>query len=437
MCRTEAIYSLFLMALVWILSKASTMEEETELNATPGGYAWFPGVDEDQRSWVEVFQWKKASGNVVNRVQMEPVLQFHKGVTVPALIQNYSRRITFSPFNGSFALHNLTHGDEGLYWLFINLQRLAVRMVSLKVTDMLSGLSLWSNSSSPGAAIQLTCNVSGDPHRYQWRKDGGEIYRHHQLTNGNKNLIIIRASSVDCGTYTCVASNPVSSMQANYTLTIYGIPPEQIQVVMLWTTGLLFSGLSIIGSIALHALQHASKQESQGKLFHFLLWLSGWNISSLVLQIALIFWSITEGVVTATTVVLYTVPALLWITFILMDVLKLSHPCVKNFLEKIGFQIVLEFSRIIVITISIIILKEKFRQMNQGCHSHAQTWGTFFILTVGFAMIYSVYTLICHCRHKSHAESSPLNKEQLHGELHESETLGPSHKAEPKSPQLV
>ncbi|XP_048472403.1 uncharacterized protein LOC125486895 isoform X2 [Rhincodon typus] len=86
--------------------------------------------------------------------------------------------------------------------------------------DKLSNLLILSSCSFPHSAIMLTCNVSGHPHEYQWLKDGGNISQHHQLVEENRSLIILNAGKDDRGTYICIAINPVSSVQAHYTLSI-------------------------------------------------------------------------------------------------------------------------------------------------------------------------------------------------------------------------
>ncbi|XP_032903431.1 carcinoembryonic antigen-related cell adhesion molecule 6-like [Amblyraja radiata] len=253
----DRMYRAVQLVIVLFVPTKITRGVDTEIASADGGSVMFPGVGADRRSGVAVFQWKKAGGTAGKGSAMKPVLQFHSGSREPAVIRSYAGRLTFFPHNGSMAFHNLTQQDAGLYQLYINLQKDAIQSVRLTVMDRLSEVSVWSNSSSLGSVVQLSCAVVGNPHEYQWRKDGGDISRHHQLMNGNMNLIIPRASSIDCGTYTCIASNPVSSAQKNLTLTIYGVPAEQIVVMMVWGSGLLYSGLSLIGSTFLCAYKCA------------------------------------------------------------------------------------------------------------------------------------------------------------------------------------
>ncbi|XP_072331509.1 cell adhesion molecule CEACAM6-like [Scyliorhinus torazame] len=192
---------------------------QIEVYRTPGSSMFFPGAFDDHRDQAEFFQWEVSSGNTGNATRMG-VLQYRAGDTRPSLMKKYQGRLDVFPPNGSFILHNLTSSDAGLYTLFINLRKIVAQNVQLKIIEELSNTLILSNSTSLGSTIALTCDVSGEPLEYQWQKDGGEIAPHHRLINGNRSLIIPNARKGDCGMYTCLAVNPVSSTRADYTLTI-------------------------------------------------------------------------------------------------------------------------------------------------------------------------------------------------------------------------
>ncbi|XP_048472478.1 vascular endothelial growth factor receptor 2-like [Rhincodon typus] len=233
----------------------STVQAEMNIHCIPGSSVSLSGVDEEQKNKAEFFQWKLTHGNTDI-----PVLQFHKGDTRPPLLKKYDGRLDVFPFNGSFVLHNLTASDQGLYTLHINLQNVTVQAIRLWVIDELSNPSIFSNSTFIASTIMLTCNVSGQPHEYRWQKDGGNISQHHQRVDGNRSLIIPNAGKDDCGTYTCVVINPVSSVWADYTVTIFGIPQEQYIIVVASVVGLVLSAASFTGQIVQCCL---NKQLSQ------------------------------------------------------------------------------------------------------------------------------------------------------------------------------
>ncbi|XP_048472719.1 uncharacterized protein LOC125487005 [Rhincodon typus] len=190
-----------------------------ESYCAPGSSMFFPGVDEYERSTAEFYQWKVSNGGTTNGLGTG-VLLFHVGATEPSVLNKYTGRLEFFPSNGSFILHHLTSSDAGLYTLSINLRDIIIQDVQLWIIDKLSKSSILSNSSFLHSTIMLTCNVSGQPHEYRWQKDGGNISQYHQLVDGSRSVIISNAGKNDCGTYTCIAINPVSSVQAHYTLTI-------------------------------------------------------------------------------------------------------------------------------------------------------------------------------------------------------------------------
>ncbi|XP_059826742.1 uncharacterized protein LOC132394505 isoform X2 [Hypanus sabinus] len=302
---------------------------------------------------------------------------------------------------------------------------LLVLAVFAKISYKLSAVSLRSNSNSLGDTIQLSCNISGYPHQYQWRKDGGRIGPRHQLVNGNRVLVIPGASSADCGTYTCIATNPVSSVQISHSLTIYGIPPVQIIVIMLGTAGLLFFGVNVLGSIAFCTFKSMSEQESRWKLYLFLMWMISWHIPSLlVIQLALISWSIVEGIVTLPIIILFAVSFLLLLMPELGKINSGLEHCVS---------VAVPLSGLLMICLSNYILKEKFHQLNKGCHSLTLTWGTFLASTAVIGLIHSVYFAVCHY-YRNKAQAGDIK--QLIGETHDLEAES-SYKVESKKVLVV
>ncbi|XP_072889014.1 HEPACAM family member 2-like isoform X6 [Hemitrygon akajei] len=197
--------------------------------------------------------------------------------------EQFKSRLQFNPSNGSLIVNRLDAGDEGAYSFTVDRQKL--KIIQLLLFEKLVEALIFSNSTSLscGSTIQLICNVSGDPHQYQWRKDGGEISQPYQLTDGNKTLVIMKASRRDCGMYTCVATNPVSSIQTDYTLTIHGFPPEDIAVITLSIIELMISSLFLIDGV----LQHCWKLEFDKVLKNLRSWLPSLFICNVVLLVAI------------------------------------------------------------------------------------------------------------------------------------------------------
>ncbi|XP_072331495.1 uncharacterized protein [Scyliorhinus torazame] len=443
---------------------------EIEVFRAPGSSVHFPGVNEDQRDQAKVFQWKVSHGNTENGTSMG-VLQFHAGATEPSLMKKYISRVDFpssnGSSNGSFVLHNLTFLDQGHYILFINLQNTTVREVWLWIIDELAKASILSNSSSLASTIALTCDVSGEPQGYKWQKDGGDISQHHRLINGNRSLIILSSMKSDCGNYTCIAVNPISSIQADYILTIYGIPPEQIIIIVAAIAGLVLSPVSLLGLMLLccskeplrqgrypsvELLQRFTASEMNWpplpgtsssvpapmnygrQVFRILLFS---NISSLVaIVVALASWIAIKGAASVSVMALIFVVSLLVLALTYtISLWSLKHQCVTAFLKCAAFRGLLDTScatcPFIVIAISIAILAEEIQQNNQGCRAVYLTWWILGAILVTFVIILSMASVTWFCRNKDGNSRAENHQEQQAGrELELLNIPGPNRELE-------
>ncbi|XP_078073551.1 uncharacterized protein LOC144496857 [Mustelus asterias] len=362
----------------------------------PGSSILFPGVPEDQQGLAEFFRWDVSSGSPEDGTTMG-VLQFHAGNAEPSLMNKYKGRLDFFPSSGSFVLHNLTSSDEGLYTLSINLQ-IAVQTVQLRIIDELSKASILRNSSSLDSKIVLTCDVSGKPHAYQWQKDGGEISQHHQLITENRSLIIPNARKDDCGTYTCIARNPVSSIQTRYTLTIPGVPRAQFVIVTASVAGLILSSVSFIGLILICWLKTRPEiaRKKYDKPFFWILLNS--NILSLAATIiSLASWIVIKGASSISVVALCFV-FILFAFVLFATIAQWNLGCIKKFRGSKGFRASLDVSCImssfIVIAVSIVILVEEILQIDRGCQVVIMTWSILAPLMLLFVIIFSVFFAI-------------------------------------------
>ncbi|XP_072405909.1 uncharacterized protein [Chiloscyllium punctatum] len=383
--------------LYWTIVQA-----EMQVYRTPGSSVFFPGVDDEQKNQAQHFRWKFSNGNAKDGIT-KPVLQFQRGDTRPSVLKMYRGRLNFFPVNGSLILHHLNSSDEGLYTLQINLQNATAQAIHLWVIDELPQPSIFSNSSSLHSTIKLICDVSGQPHEYQWQKDGGNISENHLLVDGNRSLIILNAQKNTCGVYTCIVINPVSSRQADYIVTIYGIPPEQYIIIAAAIIGLVFSAVSLIRLMLQCCLNEQLGGEAQQKFFLTLF--AGNNISLIAILIALICWLCIQGVTIVPLVSLLFVSIILVFAVIAMiNVWNMDCLCMRKFLHKPGFRGLLDGSPLLisltVIAISITILVEQIRQSNQGCSVTSLTWsmvGT--ILGIGL-LIVVVYVTMWHYSNK-------------------------------------
>ncbi|XP_062904260.1 uncharacterized protein LOC134346683 [Mobula hypostoma] len=155
--------------------------------------------------------------------------------------EQFKLRLGFILSNGSLMINGLKVGDQGDYGLDVDGREL--KIIQLSLFDNLLEATILTNSSFLASTIWLICNISGDPQKYQWWKNGVEISQFHQLIDGNRTLMIMNASRHVCGIYTCVATNPVSFIQANHTLFISGFHQEDVAIIVL---SVISSVLSIL-----------------------------------------------------------------------------------------------------------------------------------------------------------------------------------------------
>ncbi|XP_032903456.1 uncharacterized protein LOC116990040 [Amblyraja radiata] len=353
----------------------------------------FLGVDEEVMNITRVFQWEK----IGNQTTTEHVLQFHVGSPKHAVIQKYIGRIHFNPLNGSFLFSNLTSADAGLYRLSINLRARIIRQVRLWIMERLSNPSIWSNGSSPGATIQLECNVEGDARGYQWQKDGMDI-PHPHLIEGNRSLVLPHVARKDCAIYTCTASNPVSSVSAEYILTILGLHRMDIIVIVASTVGIIFSITSLIGLLVLCIIGKELPRASLKQHKRLLLLLFSSNTISLVaIFIALIFWIVIRGPASVSVVASCTASVLLVFNLSLaITVGNLGCQCIAGLLDSTGLRAWMDVcgivSSFLVLVTSIVTLIEEGQQSKQGCYETILTWS---ILVPMFVIVVIIFFAFC------------------------------------------
>ncbi|XP_043534027.1 uncharacterized protein LOC122541375 [Chiloscyllium plagiosum] len=379
----------------------------------------------------------------------------------------YSGRFNFFRINGSLILHHLNFSDEGLYTLQINLQNATAQAIYLRVlgsspsgprhrlacspTNLLSTTSLkvviflspfhflryccfwnvtcmlnnedelpqpsiFSNSSSLHSTIMLICVVSGQPQEYQWQKDGGNISENHLLVDGNRCLIIPNAQKNTCGVYTCVVINPVSSRQADYIVTIYGIASEQYIIIAAAIVGLVLSAVSLVRLMLQCCLNEQLSNQAQLKFF--LILFAGNNISLLAILIALISWLCIQGVtIVPLATLLFVSIVLVFAVIATINVWKMDCLCMKTFLHNAGLRGLLDGSppliSLTVIVISITILVEEIGQNNQGCSVTSLTWSMVGpILGIGL-LIFAVYIAMwCYPNKEINRKPTPNDARQ-------------------------
>ncbi|XP_072115103.1 uncharacterized protein [Mobula birostris] len=287
--------------------------------------------------------------------------------------EQFRSRLQFNASTGCLLVYRIKPEDQGVYNFVVDERRTTT--IELLLFYKLSKIFIRSYSVA-GNTIQLTCEVDGNPHKYEWLKNGGEISQRHWLINESRSLILTDFANV-CRTYTCVASNPISLVQANYTVN----PP-----------GLVSSLVSYSGFLLLSCLEKKSKQVFQS--------LVNCNILSVVgTFVALISWIVIKGAVFIPVVALCTVSALLLAIITPIDILKFGCSFNGKFQGKKGSQPFIALSGFIIIPISITVLKEEIQQNNQSCHTTILTWSIPIALLVSCVIIMSVFFATYRCKY--------------------------------------
>ncbi|XP_072115630.1 uncharacterized protein [Mobula birostris] len=229
--------------------------------------------------------WTFISRNILHHVP---------GHSLVELSDQFKFRLHFNTSNGALTVDGAEDGDQGDYTFIVDGQEL--RIIQLSLFDELSEGSILTNIESLGFTVELTCDVTGDSNVYQWQKNGGEISQHHQLTDENSTLVIPSASFEDCGVYTCITINPVSSIQTNYTLMLRGFYLKDIIMIAVLTAGQVISAPSLHSAILPDQWKWQTLGGHLGYRF-YLISLSICNtLSFTAMYIMLIYWFVVEGI---------------------------------------------------------------------------------------------------------------------------------------------
>ncbi|KAM9513145.1 cell adhesion molecule CEACAM1-like isoform 2-T2 [Salvelinus alpinus] len=136
-------------------------------------------------------------------------------------------------------LDNIQHNQSGSYscWAY-NTRTLRYQTSGLSditVLEPISGATITTTPNTPiimGRYVTLTCDASGSIITKDWMKDGQHLSAGGNITisEDKKTLFISSVNKGDAGKYLCKLNNPVSSAEAEYSLTVnYG--PKKIGII--------------------------------------------------------------------------------------------------------------------------------------------------------------------------------------------------------------
>ncbi|XP_034553523.1 carcinoembryonic antigen-related cell adhesion molecule 1 [Notolabrus celidotus] len=98
-----------------------------------------------------------------------------------------------------------------------------------KVSD--ASVTPSTNQAIEGKSVNLTCDAAGSVFTRKWMKDGSDLTLTDNITLYEENRVLSFQSlqKTDTGEYSCNISNPISSMEAKYSLVVkYG--PENVEI---------------------------------------------------------------------------------------------------------------------------------------------------------------------------------------------------------------
>ncbi|XP_059825175.1 uncharacterized protein LOC132393797 [Hypanus sabinus] len=188
-------------------------------------------------------------------------------------------------------------------------------------------------------------------------------------------------STGECGTYTCVATNPVGSTQANYTINLPGIFSEDSIIIIASISGLVFSLVCPGGSLLLWRLEKKSKQASLSLMIFRVLSLAATFV-------ALASWIGIKDANFIPIIALCMVSVRLLAIVAPVVIRKSSCLFTEEFQEKKDSHPSTYLNDMTVILILVSILMEAIQQSNQSCHTSIYTW------TIPTALIVSCVTVI-------------------------------------------
>ncbi|XP_034553522.1 carcinoembryonic antigen-related cell adhesion molecule 5-like [Notolabrus celidotus] len=105
--------------------------------------------------------------------------------------------------------------------------------LSVSVLEKVSNASVTpsTNQTIEGKSVNLTCDAAGSVFTRKWMKDGSDLTLTDNMTLYEENRVLSFQSlqKMDTGEYSCNISNPISSIEAKYSLVVkYG--PENVEI---------------------------------------------------------------------------------------------------------------------------------------------------------------------------------------------------------------
>ncbi|NXP58893.1 HECA2 protein, partial [Chloropsis cyanopogon] len=184
-----------------------------------GSSVLLPGLDNITHSNSMCWEFLNGTGP-------HTILQHPGGSHAPAVHAPYAGRAVFHPSNGSLLLENVQESDSGTYRVTVNTGDRKSLEIQLEVLQPVSRPQLRTSSLLTRATGQVVCEVAeGRVDTITWKKDGQPLLpdRVSQMSSSHSILYLRPAKKLDCGSYSCNASNGISWQETSLEVTIEGL----------------------------------------------------------------------------------------------------------------------------------------------------------------------------------------------------------------------
>uniref|UniRef100_A0A667ZR09 Ig-like domain-containing protein n=1 Tax=Myripristis murdjan TaxID=586833 RepID=A0A667ZR09_9TELE len=195
------------------------------LNGAVGGSVFFTTTVTPPEKPFLVVAWSFNSGSGDRNVITS--------TTSDVIGPGYENRITLDRSTGFLELRNLTMNDTGEYSTVVTPDGGELMSGACRLEIFISAASITEPPVTPveGKPVNLTCDAAGPFFTREWRKDGSPVSPGSNiiLHDNNRVLSFSPLKRTDSGEYSCTVSNPASSAEAKYKMTVnYG--PENVKI---------------------------------------------------------------------------------------------------------------------------------------------------------------------------------------------------------------
>uniref|UniRef100_A0A6I8NCU2 Ig-like domain-containing protein n=2 Tax=Ornithorhynchus anatinus TaxID=9258 RepID=A0A6I8NCU2_ORNAN len=350
----------------------------------------------DIPSTIEIIQWE-----FINSLPLHVIVEYNSRDRSITVYPPFNDRVHFSPSNGSLVLNNVQKNDSGIYKAVINLDEQKARKTKLDVLEPVSLIQVRSSTRRAGSVIELSCGAKGDSiDSFEWKKDGQPLpaERCYQLPGNRSVLFIMEGKKLDCGIFSCNASNEISWLESSLSLIIEGISPSLHLVQNLCATTLILVVVVGAGFIVHH--YQVETHGSDERVIRYFICIHGLlALSAILLFSAAVKWMEEKG---PSAVFILLTLALIGVAVVAFTMFMVGacHPEKFPQLQtKKSTHIILDFitrGGVILLLASACFLITNIQELQEeGCSQHGNLATAFVITSVVMLVVACLVLLLC------------------------------------------